>query len=438
MLKKVEHRSPWTFVPTLAFILGLGIAVVQLVYRLIYKSMGISNEAIGVLTLLGLPIAFNVVIAPFVDSVSTKRKWLILTQYAVILCLGLLAVSMILDDYVFPISVGLLSLLSLLIGVFAVPQGGFYVDALTKKEQGFFVGINTASIRLGLIIVTGFLVMVSGKFGEQTGKMEYGWAMFFGLCTVVTLMITLWHQFVLPYPPKVVESEKPKYFVVFQEFFAQKQVLVFVVFILIYRLGEGLLATMAEPFLLDGFDEGGMGMRVSDVAFMRGTLGMVSSIVGGLIAGFFLKSKHYKGMILVLAACMTGPNIFYVWLAHYQPTEVTQLDFSFLPGLFGSDAQWIYALNLKAQLTIIAEQFGYGMGYAAFLFVVFRIASESKYRATTISIAMAIQNVGWTLSGVVSGFIQARFGYTWLFILSIILSVPGFLLLMHIVKNREL
>lgn len=424
--------------PTLGFTLGLGVALVQQVTGIIFKSLGVSNAMIGALTLLGLPIAFNVIIAPFVDSIGTKRKWIILTQLLLVVCLVFLAVIMTFQIYTVSATVAFLALLSLMTGIYAVPNGGFYVDALTKKEQGFFVGINTASIRIAIIFVMGFMVIVSGKFGEITGKTEYGWALFFGICALVAFVTTLWHKLILPYPPKTLQDDKPKYFVVFKEFLMMKQVLVFIIFILLYRLGEGLLARMADPFFLDPTEVGGMNMSVADVGFMRGTMGMVASILGGLIAGVFLKSKYYKAMILVLALCMIAPNILYVWLAHYQPRTITNIDFSFLARLFGSDAIWIWAINLKAQLTIIIESFGYGMGYAAFLFVVFRIASESKFRATTISIAMAIQNVGWTLSGVVSGFIQFYFGYTWLFILSILLSVPGFLLLVHIVNNREL
>jgi PAT family beta-lactamase induction signal transducer AmpG len=438
MLNKPEHRNPWLFVPTLAFALGMPLIIANQVATMMYASIGLSTETVGKMTILGLPIAFNVFFAPFVDKLGTKRQWIILTQTVLVISLAALCICLFSGFHVFPISVVLVATLALAAGVYAIPNGGFFVEALTKKEQGFFVGINTAFIRIAIIFTTGVLVIISGKFGEHTDNVYYGWSLFFGMCAAVMLFSVLWHAFILPYPPKVDTGQKTGYLEPFKEFFTMKYAALFVIYILIFRFGEALLSIMASPFFLNDVDQGGLGMTVAQVGFAKGTVGVAASIIGGVIAGFFLKGKHYRKMIIIFAICMTAPNALYIYLAHFQPQDTTTLNFSFLPALFGSDAVWATQINLKILAAITIETFGYGLGYTAFVFLVYRIANASRFRATTISIAMALQNVGWTTSGYISGYIQSAVGYEMLFTLSIVLSIPGIIFLIMLLRAREI
>ena len=436
MFKKAEHRSPWLFVPTLAFALGIPLIIATQVATMMYASLGMSNKAIGMLSILGLPIAFNVFFAPFVDSWGTKRNWIIATQLTLVVCLLALTACMLLNFHVIGISIVLVGVLALASGVFSIPGSGFFVDALTKEEQGFFVGINTASIRLAIIFTTGVLVIISGKFAEKVDNVCYGWGLFYGMCAAVVLMITVWHWFAMPYPQVVKAAKKQGYLEPFKEFFTQKSVILLILFILLFRLGEGILTTMATPFFLNSADKGGLAMTVAQVGFAKGTVGVAASIVGGIFAGFFLKS-NYKKMVVIFAICMMAPKVLYIYLAHSQPQDTTLLNFSFIPMLWGSSSQWTTEINLQILSAIAIETFGYGMGYTAFCSLVFRVANDSKYRATYISIAMALQNLGWTFSGFISGFIQNAVGYEMLFTLSIVLSIPGIVLLLLLIKTRN-
>ncbi len=440
MLKKVEHRNPWFFVPTLNFLYGLPLIIVLELNGTIFKTLGVSNQMIGVLSLLGLPIALNAFIAPLVDMYSTKRNWLQLTQAILTVCTFLLAGSMLFGENSVSASLVLLVVLSLACGIFAAPNGGFYIDALNKKEQGFFVGITTAALRTSIVFAKGVLVILAGRIATATGSVEQGWAVFYVIIGIILLILTIWHQFVLPYPKahNIDTGQKANYFTVIKEFFTQKGLVLYACFIVLYRLGEGLLARMADPFLLDGINEGGLAITLENVGIMRGTMGMIAMIAGGLVAGIFFKGKHYRKWIIIFAALMTAPNVFYVLLAHYQPHVEANIDLSFIPRIFGSTGQWSLMMNMQALVSILVESFGYGMGYAAFLFVVYRISDQTKYTSTSFTIAMALQTVGWIFSGTVSGLCQQWLGYEWLFILSIVLSIPGFILLVFLIKAKDI
>lgn len=437
MFTKAEHKNPWLFVPTLSFTLGIPLIIATQVATMMYASFGLPNKTIGLLSILGLPVAFNVFFAPFVDSFGTKRSWILITQSVLVVCLLALAGCMLLNFHTVGISIAFVAILALASGVFSIPGSGFYVDALTKQEQAFFVGINTAAIRIAIIFTTGVLVIISGKFGEKAGNIYHGWSLFYAMCAAVILITAIWHWLVMPYPPAV-KVEKKGYLAPFQEFLTQKNAILLIVYILIFRLGEGILTIMATPFFLNTIEEGGLAMTVAEVGFAKGTVGVTASIIGGIMAGFFLKGRHYKKMIIFFAICMTAPNALYIYLARFQPQDVTTLDFSFIAALWGQAADWTVNVNIQTLAAISIETFGYGMGYTAFVFLIYRIANESKFRATTISIAMAIQNIGWTLSGSVSGYIQNIVGYEILFTLSIVLSVPGIILLIMLMKKRNI
>ncbi len=438
MISKAEHRSPWLFVPTLAFALGIPITIITQVATMMYSSLGMSNQLIGVLSLLSMPVALNVLFAPFVDSWGTKRNWIIVTQLFLVVCLICLSLCMLLNFHAVGMSIVLVAIVAFATGVFAVPGAGFYVDALTKQEQGFFVGINTASIRIAIIFTTGVLVIISGKFAEKVDNLYQGWSLFYGMCAAVVLITAVWHWLVMPFPTAVKKTEKQGYAAPFKEFITQKNAMLLILYILTFRFGEGLLTIMAAPFFLNSVEQGGLAMTVAEVGFAKGTVGVIASIIGGIVAGVFLKGKHYKKMIVIFAICMTAPNVLYIYLAYFQPQDVTSLNFSFIPALWGSVADWSVNINIKTLAAISIETFGYGMGYSAFVFLVYRIANDSLFRATTISIAMALQNIGWAVSGFTSGFVQDAVGYTMLFTLSIVFSIPGIILLIMLLKRRDI
>mgnify|MGYP007027457279 CR=1 FL=1 len=47
-----------------------------------------------------------------------------------------------------------------------------------------------------------------------------------------------------------------------------------VAFFLLYRFAEAQLVKMAAPFLLDGREQGGLGLTTTEVGFIYGTIGV--------------------------------------------------------------------------------------------------------------------------------------------------------------------
>ncbi len=423
----VTRTSPWLFIPYLSFMQGIPIIVVMQVTAIMYKSLDISNEVIGLTSLFMLPMSFKFLFGPIVDSFGTKRNWIIFSQLVLLVCFTVLAISVSLPIY-FVLSLVLFSILAVASGFNEVPIDGFYIEALTPKQQAAFIGVKVAFFRISIVFTSGFMVMVAGSFGQKMDNIQWGWSLFFAIAAVLFLVSLIWHSLTLPRIPgkKVApETGSKSYWNAFRAFFTQKHIAFMISFILLYRAGEGLLVRMAAPFLMDTADAGGLEVSVKAIGFMYGSVGVISSILGGLTGGLLLKKFEFRKTMIFLALCMTLPNILYILLAYFRPMDVTEINLGGLLGRFGFDGDLKWMINMPAQVVIAIEQFGYGLGYSAFLVYLCKISAKGNYKASFFAIATGLQTVGWTMSSAVSGYLQSYFGYTWLFIFSVIFALPG-------------
>lgn len=86
---KIFKRSPWLWVPTLAFSDGFPLVAVMTLSVILYKQLGLSNAAITFYTSwLYLPWVLKPVWSPFVDLIKTKRWWVLTMEVLVGAALG--------------------------------------------------------------------------------------------------------------------------------------------------------------------------------------------------------------------------------------------------------------------------------------------------------------------------------------------------------------
>ncbi|MBM2838924.1 MAG: major facilitator superfamily 1, partial [Deltaproteobacteria bacterium] len=168
-------RNPWLFVPTLYFFEGLPYVIINTVSVILYKRMGVDNASIAFWTSwLYLPWVIKMLWAPTVEMSATKRSWIVSMQLAMGLSLFVAAYSINTPHFF------LLSLLAFAAGAFIsatndIATDGFYMLALTEKEQAFFVGLRSAFYRLAMIFGSGLLVYLAGLMEVSTGDVPVSW-----------------------------------------------------------------------------------------------------------------------------------------------------------------------------------------------------------------------------------------------------------------------
>ena len=77
-----SRRSPWAWIPTLYFAQGLPYVAVMTISVIMYKRLGFSNTDIALYTgWPDLPWVIKPFWSPFVDIISTKRRWTLSMQW---------------------------------------------------------------------------------------------------------------------------------------------------------------------------------------------------------------------------------------------------------------------------------------------------------------------------------------------------------------------
>ncbi len=162
-------RNPWLWVPTLYLFQGIPYSIVQTTSLLIYKTMGISVGALAFWTsLLYLPWAIKPLWSPYVEVVSTKRNWILVTQ--LILGVTLIAAGSIMPlGYFFPLSLCIFAIIAISSASHDIAADGFYMHALDKHNQAFFVGIRSTFYRIALLVATGLIPLIAGLIQAKTG-----------------------------------------------------------------------------------------------------------------------------------------------------------------------------------------------------------------------------------------------------------------------------
>jgi len=421
-----SDRNPWLFIPTQYFAEGLPFVIVNNLSVVMLKALGAANDIIGYTSFLYLPWSIKPLWSPLVDGISTKRNWVLWMQLALGIVFMLTAGALNMQSYFIPMLV-LLTLTAFLSATHDIATDGFYLYALKKDDQAFFSGIRSTFFRLSMIFGSGLLVIIAGQLSPKLG-IQAGWASAFVISGAIMLLMFIYHKFFLPYPRtdvKVSTAETALPFAqAFGEYFRQEKIGLIISFILVYRLGEALLLKMAQPFMLDKAELGGLGLSVSDVGFMYGTVGITALVIGGILGGWMVKKYTLRRIFFPLAVAMHLPNLLFVYMAAFKPVELVPID----------------ALNINlypfVQLSIIIEQFGYGMGFTAFM-VYLLYTSKGRFKTSHYAISTGIMALGMMLPGFLSGWLQMQIGYLWLFIICFFAAIPGTVLIFFLPYEEE-
>ena len=421
------NRNAWSFIPTQYFAEGIPFVLVNQLSTAMYKSLAASNVFIGFTSFLYLPWSLKLFWGPIVDAFGSKRKWTLYMQLLLAICFLFITLTIHLSSFLY-LSLIIFTIIAVISATHDIATDGFYLHALDKKDQAFFTGIRSTFYRLSMIAAGGVLVKLAGDVGTKSGSIIHGWSVAFGISSLIFFILYIYHSIVLPYPETdhAVKNEREQipYGLIFKEYFAQKKIGVIILFILLYRFGEGMLLKMAVPFLWDKREAGGLGFTLSDIGIMYGTFGVAALIAGGIIGGWLIRKYGLKKLIWILALSMNLPNILFVYMAYMKPVSVTTFDLSFITRVIGSNSSIIFSINPIVQTCLIIEQFGYGIGFTSFMIYLLYI-SRGKYKSSQYAISTGLMAFGMMIPGVLSGFIQHAVGYFWLFSLSLLLGIPG-------------
>ena len=308
-----------------------------------------------------------------------------------------------------------------------IAADGYYMLAHDSKSQAAFVGIRSTFYRIAAVFSQGVIVYIAGAIENKTGNIPLSWQVTLGATSVVMLLVTVYHCFFLPKPEEDQPREEVSGAQVWHElgesfatFFTKPGVGLAIGFMLLYRLSEGFLVKLSQPFLVDSKASfvrdgqvfgGGLALNTDTVGLLYGTIGVIFLLLGGILGGIYISRKGLKKSLWIMAAALTLPSFVYCYLSMAQPESL-----------------WLIGTAVSF------EQFGYGFGFTAYMMYMMHF-SEGKYKTAHYAICTAFMALSMMIPGFVAGALELAVGYSTFFWIANACSITTFIITYFVYKR---
>lgn len=401
--------SPIKWVPSVYFGMGLPFIMLSDVSGVMFKNLGISNEVITYWTsLLILPWSLKPIFSLVMELIGTKRQYLIITEMVTALMFGLIAFALPLPSF-FSMTLALMAVMAVSGSTHDIAGDGIYMQELSASQQGEYVGWQGAFYNLGKFLARGGLVYLAGRLAVSIGTVK-AWMIIMGISGAIMFLLAAYHFLALPKDQHKTEAKSfaegmAELWQVIASFFQKKYIWLYLAFIFLYRLAEGLAVKVAPLFLLDPIDKGGLNMSNQDYGIIYGLYGVVAFIAGSLLAGYYISHFGLKRVLSSLVLIFNLAFGGFLLLALYQP----------------SGSLWITS-------GIIFESFCYGFGFVGVTLFMMQQIAPGKYQMAHYAFANSLMNLSVMIPGMLSGKLSTMLGYQGFFVAVLLSAIPVILL----------
>jgi MFS transporter, PAT family, beta-lactamase induction signal transducer AmpG len=283
----------------------------------------------------------------------------------------------------------------------------YQMETLHSRNWGVGEGISVFAYRMALITGGSVALSLATVFSWQEIYIIIAILMFIGLLAVLIMGEPEYSSSRQPVS-LLKKSEWLNYVFInsFKDFMTQKGWIAILIFMLIYRLPERLLSMMQTLFLLD------LGFTYIEISIVAKTFGMVTSICGGIVGGYWIRCYGYK------------KTLFWGALAH----AVACLIFLVQEKL-GANLPFLY-------ITIGLEHFFSGVMLTGF-FSYQLVCASLTFAATQLALLTSFSNLSGVFAKPIAGIVIDNLGwvpYLWLVVLS---AIPGILWVYRIPFSRR-
>jgi len=196
----------------------------------------------------------------------------------------------------------------------------------------------------------------------------------------------------------------------------------FLLFIVLYKLGDAFAGSLMTPFLLKG-----MAFSPAEVGVVNKVIGLWLTIGGALLGGVLMIQLGLWRALLAFGVLQMASNLGFWWLAVGGKGA--------LPGLLIPAFDWGFVKLASATpvdgglLMVIAfENISGGMGTAAFVAFLMSLCNQ-RFTATQFALLSAFASVGRVWVGPLAGVLAETIGWPVFFIASTVAAVPALLML---------
>ncbi|HXH90083.1 MAG TPA: MFS transporter [Thermoanaerobaculia bacterium] len=365
---------------------GLPFGIVNDLLPVYLRVHHVELTTIGFLSTVASAWTLKVFWSPLIDSFGTYRRWIATAVLAMAICMATMATL--------PAAIGATFWTVITIFAIASATQDLAVDAFTIRATppelvGPVNSIRVAAYRAALIVGGGGLVALSGVIGWR-GSFAAA-AVIAGVVFVVALRLP---------DDRGARDERKSIVELFRglgHWLARPRAGFLLAIVLLYRLGELAIYAMIKPYWVD------RGYSPAEIGTITAVIGVIVSILGAIAGGAIVARIGLYRAMLWLGAAQILSNLGYAIVAT------------------------THAGRWAIYVAAIVENIGYGLGTGAFLAFLMAICDRER-AATEYAMLTAAFGLTRVVIGTPSGWIAQNAGYPAYFWLTVVLGIPGLLL----------
>ncbi len=207
-----------------------------------------------------------------------------------------------------------------------------------------------------------------------------------------------------------------------RDYFSQPGAAAFLLFIVLYKLGDAFAGALMTPFLLKA-----MAYGAAEVGVVNKIIGLWLTLGGALLGGALMLKLGLWRALLLFGLLQMASNLGFWWLAVNGAGA--------LPGLTLPAFDWGFVQLAQPTpvdgglLMVIAfENLSGGMGTAAFVAFLMSLCNQ-RFTATQYALLSAFASVGRVWVGPLAGVLAESIGWPVFFIVSTLAALPALALL---------
>jgi PAT family beta-lactamase induction signal transducer AmpG len=385
----------------LGFSSGLPLVLTGSTLEAWFAHSGASYTTIGWVTLIGQPYIYKFLWAPFVDRyvwpfLGHRRGWMLVTQ---IILLSSIAAMAFFNPLTSPITLCMIAVIAAFVSATQdISIDAYRAEILHPEERGLGAAIFIGAYRLALIVSGGVALVMADQIGWRDTYIIMAGLMAIG---IIATLIAREPKHPKGEPHSLVEA----FINPLKEFLTRPQAVLLLLLIIFYKFGDAFIAKMYSAFLIRG-----LGFSLTDIGTVVHTGGMLASIIGAIVAGFFMLRMRLFTALMVFGILQAVSNLMFLVLA-----------------LVGKN-------YLMMSATIVIEQFCGGLGTAAFLALLMSLCNP-RFTATQFTLLAALTAVGRESLGPLAGYLVENYGFIPFFLTTFIASFPG-LIILYLVRHQ--
>ncbi|MCE2908218.1 MAG: MFS transporter [Burkholderiaceae bacterium] len=207
-----------------------------------------------------------------------------------------------------------------------------------------------------------------------------------------------------------------------ESYFSQRGAAAFLLFIVLYKLGDAFAGSLMTAFLLKS-----MAYTSAEVGVVNKVLGLWMTIGGALLGGALMLKLGLWRSLMLFGVLQLLSNLGFWWLAVSGK--------GVLPGLVLPAFDWGFValatptpVDGGLLLVVAFENISGGMGTAAFVAFLMSLCNQ-RFTATQYALLSAFASVGRVWVGPLAGVLAESIGWPLFFIISTVLAAPALLML---------